>query len=238
MKGKIGAIVQARMSSWRFPNKVLYEIAGKPLLQYLLERLEHCHCLDAIVVATSMQSSDTPVAEYCMKRGVGCHRGPLSNVAARFKEVLDEYQFDGFVRVSGDSPLLDQKLIDKAVGIFLRGDVDIVTNVLRRTYPRGQSVEVLRADTFGTVYESMREDEDLEHVTRFFYNHPENFRIHSFALAENLNWIQLSVDTRQDMETFAAIVSRMRGPHWEYGLEEIIEIYHQVASCLGRRSSA
>ena len=99
---KIGTIVQARMSSQRFPNKVLYEVAGKPLLQYLLERLEHCNCLDAIVVATSVDDSDTPIAEYCQQHSMACYRGPLANVAGRFNQVLDIYQFDGFVRVNGD----------------------------------------------------------------------------------------------------------------------------------------
>lgn len=226
MKAKIGAIIQARMSSQRFPNKVLHKVAGKPMLQYLLERLEHCSCLDAIVVATSTEKSDTPVVNYCKKRGVACYRGSLFNVAERFKEVLDRYQLNSFVRVTGDSPLLDQHLIEKAINIFLKGDFEIVTNALKRTYPKGQSIEVFRADTFRHGYELMREDEDLEHVTKFFYDHPENFRIHNFTLAQNFNDIQLSVDTQQDMNTFATIVSKMDRPHWEYALEDILQIYH------------
>lgn len=229
MKSKIGAIVQARMSSQRLPNKVLYEVAEKPMLQYLLERLEQCNCLDAIVIATSVDDSDTPIAEHCRQHGVACYRGPLTNVAGRFQEVLDIYQFDSFVRVNGDSPLLDQRLIEKGVGIFLNGDFDLVTNVLPRTYPKGQSVEILLTATYQKTYERMQEAEDLEHVTMFFHNHPEDFRIQNFALAENLNHIRLCVDTWQDMEIFAAIVSKMSRPHWEYTLEDILQIYRGLA---------
>jgi len=225
---KIGAIVQARMSSQRFPDKVLYEVAGKPLLQYLLERLEHCNCLDAIVVATSVDDSDTPIAEYCQQHSMACYRGPLANVAGRFNQVLDIYPFDGFVRVNGDSPLLDQQLIEKGVGIFLNGDFDLVTNVLPPTYPKGQSVEILRTTTYQGAYDHMQEAEDLEHVTKYFYKHPEHFRIHNFALAENLNGIQLSVDTWQDMDRCATILSKMSRPHWEYTLEDILQIYHNL----------
>lgn len=225
MKMKIGAIVQARMSSQRFPNKVLYRVAGKPMLQYLLERLEHCNCLDAIVVATSVEDSDTPIAEHCRQQGIPCYRGSLANVADRFNQVLDLYQFDGFVRVNGDSPLLDQRLIEKGVGIFLDGDFDLVTNALPPTYPKGQSVEVLRTSTYQRAYDRMQEAEDLEHVTKFFYKHPGDFRIKSFALAENLNDIRLSVDTWQDMDNFATIVSKMNKAHWEYTLEDILQIY-------------
>ena len=219
------------MSSQRFPNKVLYRVAGKPMLQYLLERLEHCNCLDAIVVATSVEDSDTPIVDYCAQHSVAFYRGSLSNVAGRFKEALDVYQFDCFVRVTGDSPLLDQRLIEKGVSIFLSGDLDLVTNVLPRTYPKGQSVEVLRTSTYQRTYPRMQEAEDLEHVTRFFHKHPEGFRIHNFAWAENLNDIQLSVDTWQEMDSFATIVTKMTRHHWEYTLEDIIQIYRGSVQC-------
>ena len=57
-QSSIGAIVQARMSASRLPGKVLHPIAGKPMLLYLLERLQRCDALDAIVVATSTQDSE------------------------------------------------------------------------------------------------------------------------------------------------------------------------------------
>lgn len=229
MKAKIGAIVQARMSSERFPNKILYEVHGKPMLQYLLERMEHCRQLDDIVVATSSEDSDDAIADFCRNNEVECFRGLLSNVAGRFRQVLDKYGFGVFVRVNGDSPLLDQSLIDNAIKIFRSDDFDIVTNVMPRTYPSGQSVEVLKTATFQNTYTHFTEAEDLEHVTRYFYNHSGDFRIHNFALEENLKSIKLSVDNWQDMSVLAKILSKMPKPHWEYHLEEIIRLYHSVA---------
>lgn len=226
---KIGAIVQARMNSQRLPNKVLHEVAGKPMLQYLLERLEHCDCLDNIVVATSLDGSDSPIADYCRQHSVACYRGPLSDVAGRFSEVLDVYRFDVFVRINGDSPLLDQRLIEKGVSIYLGGNFDLVTNIMPRTYPKGQSVEVLRSATYQRAYGRMRGEEELEHITRYYYKHPEEFRTQNFALTENLSHIQLSVDTCQDMDNFIRIESKMLKPHWEYRLEDIIQIYQGLA---------
>lgn len=226
---KIGAIVQARMSSERFPGKVLYEVGGKPLLQYLLERLERCTCLDTIVVATSVEASDNPIAEYCQQHGINHYRGHMTDVANRFKEASVKYRLDAFVRVNGDSPLLDQRLIEKGVSLFLGGDFDLVTNVMPRTYPRGQSVEVLRAATYRSAYARMKATEELEHITQYFYRHPEDFRIRNFSLKEDLSQVQLCVDTREDLDTFKTIVSRMDRPHWEYHLEDIIRIYHSLA---------
>lgn len=227
---KIGAIVQARMSSKRFAGKVLYPIAGKPMLQYLLERLDRCAPLVAVVVATSVDESDTPIETLCRVRGVHCYRGSLLNVASRFRAVLDAYRFDAFVRVSGDSPLLDPNVVGRGVEMFLSGDFDLVTNVFPRSYPRGQSVEVIRADAFSRSADLMRGPDELEHVTPFFYRNREGFRIVNFSAERDYSGMDLSVDTPDDMNRVAAIVAAMTRPHWEYGLPEIREIYETVLS--------
>lgn len=226
---KIGAIIQARMNSQRLPGKVLRNIAGKPLLQYLLERTERCDGLDAVVVATSEEASDQPIVDFCRDFGAACMRGPLFDVAGRFKQVLDKCRFSAFVRVSADSPLLDQRLIDKAVKIFRQGDFEIVTNVLKRTYPTGQSVEVLNASTFMDGYKQMQNSEDREHLTKFFYKNYKNFRIFNFVSERDYSKQRLSVDTSKDLEIISSIIERMDRSHWQYDLEGILKIYREVS---------
>lgn len=225
---RIGAIIQARMNSQRFPGKVLYKVAGKPLLQYLLERLDHCNSFKHIVVATSIDHTGTQIVDFCKEHGVAYYRGSLLDVAGRFKAVLGEYGFEAFVRVNGDSPLLDQRLIERGVDLFLSGDYDIVTNVWPRTYPSGQSVEILRSEAYHRGYRQMKTEEDLEHVTRFFYRNQEDFRIFNFVSDIYYGKVHLSVDTVHDFEVFTAIVSHMTKPHWEYSLEEIIQLCQAV----------
>lgn len=226
---KIGAIVQARMSSQRLPGKVLHRVGGKPMLQYLLERLEHCRSLDRMVVATSTDESDDPIAAFCEAYGVDCFRGSLTDVAGRFKAVLDRYPFEGFVRVNGDSPLFDQSLVDRGVDIFRRGNHEIVTNLWPRTFPSGQTVEILKAETFRLGYSQMQEPEDLEHITQFFYKNADRFRICNFTAVADYNGLHLSIDTERDMKAFAEAVSNMVGPHWQYGLAEVVRLYDRVA---------
>jgi len=216
------------MSSQRFPGKVLHAVSGKPVLGYLLERLRQCREIAHIVVASSDDSSDDAIARYCREHGVACFRGALDDVAARFAAVLVRYRFDGFVRVCADSPLLDHHLVDRAVRIFRHDACDVVTNVMRRTYPRGQSVEVVNADVFLAARADFTDADDREHVTRFFYRNPERFTIRSFSALMDLSDIRLCVDTPDDMRQFAALVSAMKQPHWSYSLTEIIALYHQA----------
>jgi spore coat polysaccharide biosynthesis protein SpsF len=224
---RIGIIIQVRMGSQRFPGKVLHRVAGKPMLQYLLERLARCRTVSERVVATSDTDQDLPVVRFCQDQGVACRRGPLEDVAERFRQVVDAYRLDAFVRTSGDSPLLDPGLVDRAVARFREGDAEIVTNVLERTFPKGQSVEVVNAETYRRGLAEVREAADREHVTRWFYNHRERFRIVNLRARQDDSGVQLSVDTGEDMERFAAIVGRMDRPHWEYGLEEILQFYRR-----------
>ena len=219
----LGAIVQARMGSTRFPGKVLCEINGKPLLQYLLESLFQCSDIDQVVVATSVESSDDPIVEFCHLLGVECYRGDLESVAGRFVELLESYKFDAFVRISGDSPLLDHRLVSRAASYFKSGEFDLVTNILQRTFPKGQSVEIIDSKVFQAAYPLMSTKNEKEHVTTYFYLHSERFKIHNFESGENFGHVQLSVDTSSDMQRFKTIVNSMDRPHWQYTFKDILK---------------
>lgn len=211
------------MRSQRLPGKVLRDLAGRPLLQYVLERLQRCRALADVVVATSTDRSDDPVAEFCAARGISCHRGPLEDVAGRFVEVVRALDLDACVRVSGDSPLLDPGLVDRGTSLFDHS-VDLVTNVRARTFPPGQSVEVVRGEALVDAYERMVEPDDREHVTTLFYREPGRYRIQSFEAARPYGALKLSVDTEDELAAVAALIGRMKRPHWEYGLDEIARL--------------
>jgi spore coat polysaccharide biosynthesis protein SpsF len=229
---EVTAIVQARMSSRRLPNKVLSEVGGKPLIQYLLESLRQSRVKD-IIVATSIDASDDAVESFCRGIGVKCHRGSLDNVAKRFVETIDAFGIKAFVRINGDSPLLDYRLVDRAISLYCAGQYDVVTNVLKRSFPKGQSVEVVKSARFKEAYPLMTQDNDREHVTKYFYSHSGDFAIHNFEARENYSAIQLSVDSPEDMERFKTIIAMMTRPHWEYRFIRIVKLaygYEHVQS--------
>lgn len=228
MQANLGAIIQARMGSRRLPGKVLRQVGGKPLLGYLLERITRCPCLQQVVVATSGEADDALVARLCQDYGVACFRGELDDVASRFVAIARQWQLSAFVRLSGDSPLLDTALVEQAVGRFGAGIHEVVTNVWPRSFPSGQSVEVVSSNAYLRAYGLMGEAADREHVTTFLYRHPELFSIANFAASEDLTWMRLSVDTPEDLARFATIVELMQRPQWEYRLDEITQLYRQT----------
>ena len=195
------------MSSARLPGKVLREIAGKPLLAHVLDRVRAVANADLVVLATSTEPSDDPVAELARALGVPVHRGPLDDVARRFLGAVDEHGLDACARVCADSPLIDPAVVEAAIADFRRGDVDLVTNTYpQRTAPHGQSVEVISADALRTAIERQRRKADREHVTPYLYSHPNVFRIRNF-MPEGDAWAEsTAVDLEEDLARVEAIL--------------------------------
>jgi spore coat polysaccharide biosynthesis protein SpsF len=227
----IAVVAQARMTSTRLPGKVLRPLGGsKPTLQFLVERVRHCERAGAFVVATSNDPSDDPVAELCERLGVSVHRGSLQDVAGRYLEAVDRFGLDAFVRVTGDSPLIDQRLIDHGIDLFLQGGADLVTNVFPSTFASGHSLEVVDAGAFRRAYAEMSKPPHFEHVTKYLYLHPEAFRIRNFERSPDEGALDVSLDTEEDARLIEAIIARMDRPHWEYDYDAVMDLYRQVAA--------
>jgi spore coat polysaccharide biosynthesis protein SpsF (cytidylyltransferase family) len=226
---QISAIVQARMSSERLPGKVLRMANGKPMIEYLIKRLRQSEKIDRIIVVTSTEESDLPIVDYCARNNVECFRGSLNNVAERFKSVIEKYKIDHFIRICADSPLIDPDVIDRGIDEFENGDHEIVTNVLKRTFPKGQSFEIFRTSTFMKGYKNMETAEELEHVTSHFYKKPGEFSICNIESGvADRSKINLSVDTIEDFEVFLSILDKMGRPFLDYGWEEIVDIHRSI----------
>lgn len=222
--GRIGVVVQARMSSSRLPGKVLREVAGRPLLGHLLDRLEHAN-VDVIVVATSDRIDDDPVAAFAARAGAAVHRGPLRDVLARFAGAAAAHRLATVVRVCADSPLLDPALVDRAVAVLRAGDADLASNVVgERTFPPGQSVEAMTRDALTRAVALADRPGEREHVTRVMYRRDDAFRIVDLRRDPPVTGPHLAVDTPEDMERVAGIMVRMTHPRWRYGLDDILDL--------------
>lgn len=221
---RIGIVVQARMTSNRLPGKVLRPLAGRPLLQWVFERAIGTAYAERVIVATSIDPSDDPIATWCRDMGAWCVRGPLDDVARRFLVAAEAHGLDAMVRLCADSPLIDPALIERGIELFQAKRPDLVTNVFpRRTFPPGQSVEVMATESLAAAAARMHHSEQREHVTKCFYDHPDRFRIESFTSGCDFGGLSLVVDTPGDLARLEALVAGRVRPHWTDGLEQVVE---------------
>ena len=212
------------MSSSRLPGKVLMPVLGRPLLGYLTESLQRVSGADHLIVATSVDPSDDPIAAFCRSEGISCWRGPLDDVAARFSGAIREFGLDAFVRVCGDCPLLDFRLVEQAIRLFREGSYEVVTCALERSFPQGQVVEVVSAEAFQRQVALFEDDADREHVTRRLYLARDRFVIHNFLAPVNLLGTRMVVDTEEDFRRVEALLSRLDKPHWEYDYQALASL--------------
>ena len=203
-------VVQARFDSSRLPGKVLKSLCKKKMLQWTYERLSECNRALKVVVATSREVTDDPIAEFCEGASWPYYRGSLANVAERFATIIQQEQIPAFVRISGDSPLIDPKIVDQAIQLYENSDSDLVTNIQIRSFPKGQSVEVLKSKTFLRILPEFNKYEQ-EHVTPFYYRHPERFRITAFTSGVDAGSCQLSIDTPADFEKVEWLLKKTLG---------------------------
>ena len=217
-------LIQARINSSRLPKKVLHQIKGKSLLDYLVMSLKWLNKHE-ICIATSDKSSDDQINNYCEENNILCFRGSLNDVSKRMLDAAKHHYADAFVRINGDSPLIDSQIVEEAISIYNNAKYDLVTNTFPRSFPVGQSVEVMRTSTFEKAYQNMSTTDHFEHVTKYYYEHPDEFRIKNFSNNRDLTKFRLVVDTPEDLERMKKIISKMTKPHSEYSVDELIELY-------------
>jgi len=139
---KIVAIVQARMGSTRLPDKVMKIVAGRPMIEVLLERLSRAKEVDEIVLATSVEPRNERLVQHVRDLGYRCVQGSEDDVLSRFLEAATQSNADTVIRITGDCPLVDPVLVDEAVRRYRAAGADYFSNVAPPTYPDGLDIEV------------------------------------------------------------------------------------------------
>lgn len=229
---RVGAVVLGRLSSTRLPGKVLTEVGGRPLLGWVLARLEQVEGLDAVVMATSDQPEDDPIERWCDDNGVACFRGDLADVAGRVVAAAEEHGLDAVARVNADSPWLDPELLARAIALMREGGRDLVTNVAERTWPYGISAEVVRVAALERARQMSDDREEAEHVTRLLYARPDSFSILNLRSSrdpvQDERAARFTVDTEADLRRFERLVSALGERAASAGTDELLATLRDV----------
>jgi spore coat polysaccharide biosynthesis protein SpsF len=205
----IRVFVQARMSSQRFPGKVLALFRGRPLIWHVVRAVDLALGPTApATVVTSVEPSDDPLAQYLADERVDVFRGDLDNVFGRFRAAAATRPSDWILRVNADSPLLSPDVLRRVVAAREAGCDVVTTTQPTRTFPAGQNAELIRASLFASIADADMNDHDREHVTPFFYRHPDRFRILGVRSSDpKLADASTAVDTIDDLRRLEAMTT-------------------------------
>lgn len=203
------------MGASRFPGKVLADLAGRPALGRMLDRVRLARRIDDIVVATSVATADDRIEALAIREGMACYRGSETDVLDRVIRAQKMMNADVVVELCGDCPLIDPEVIDRAVRRFLAGDCDLVTTTAPQSYPQGLDVEVFTLAALEAVADSGPDDEVREHVSLAFYRDPARFRIVNLEAPHALErpGLRLLLDYPQDLPFLSAVYAVLDRTH-------------------------
>jgi spore coat polysaccharide biosynthesis protein SpsF (cytidylyltransferase family) len=207
------------MQSERLPGKIMADIAGKPLLWHVVDRVHQASLVDLVVVATCQ---GTPALD-----GVLTYYGHPMNVLDRYYRVASEVDAQTIVRVTGDCPMIDPVIIDLALDRYNtayrhnRG-IDYVSNVAPPTYPDGLDCEVFSRRALWMAWHKAKRNSEREHVTPYIREHQKCANVaHSVDLS-HLRWC---VDEQRDLDFVRAVYERLVPDYgYEFGMDAVLDL--------------
>lgn len=214
-------VSQARMTSTRLPGKVLLQVLGKSLLQYQIERVRSAKLPTRLVIATTKNKEDDPILELCERLKVDVVRGSEQDVLSRYWLASERFPTSHVVRITSDCPLIDPRVLDSSIHKYMDGSVDYLSN--SEAYPNGMNVEIFSREMLREAFEKGQLPYEKEHVTPYFYTHPELFKLGQMTSARKYPRHRLTVDTPADFELIKTLIERLSLKNPDFNLDDICE---------------
>lgn len=193
------ALIQARYNSTRLPGKILKKIAGKPLLEHVIDRLKESVLIHTIAVATTTNEADDRTEELCNSLKIPCFRGSENDVLDRYYQASVVFHEDVVIRITGDCPLIDAQIVDETIARYFHGGYDYVNNFVDRRYPDGLDTEVFSIQALTKAWKEAKLQSEREHVTPYIWKNPSLFRIGSIRNTVDLSHLRWTVDEPKDL---------------------------------------
>ena len=218
------AIVQARMGSSRLPEKVMKDVLGKPLVDYLLERVSLSKQIDKVIVATTINKEDDLLAEHIQSLGYEVYRGSEKDVLERYYKTYFLYKNEnvqGIVRITGDCPLIEASNCDDLIINFLKKELSYSN--LSQKYAEGLGCEIFTPKLLIEAYENAKLDSEREHVTQYFFNNRDQFNIETLDKVRDDSAYRITVDEYEDFLVVERIIIDLNKRNIDLNFENIKE---------------
>ena len=224
------AIVQARTGSSRLPGKVLARICDLTLLEYVLHRCKLSRKLGDIVLATTTLKEDDRLEVIARSMNIGVFRGSENDVLERYLKAAELFKAVVIVRITADCPLIDPRIIDQAIEVYLQSSADYV---FISGYPNGLgAAEVLPVSVLQRAYEETDPSQTYyrEHVTTYILENPSKFTLHIKQALPELSRpdLKLSVDEQHELDLIRSICEHFY-PRIDFSTREIISFLEQCS---------
>jgi spore coat polysaccharide biosynthesis protein SpsF len=221
----IVAIIQARTSSTRFPNKVFADLCGKPLIWHVFNRIQSSRLIESFVLATTNNELDNSLVDWAHENNILYFRGDENNVLKRYYDTAKYYKANIIVRITSDDPFKDVDIIDNVVSLLINNKLDFTYNNKPPTFPEGMDVEAFTFDALEKAYLESNDDFEKEHVTQFFHRNIKLFTVENLMYKENLSNYRWTIDTKLDFEMTKLIYNKLYNVNKIFNMNDILNLF-------------
>ena len=221
-KKKTVAIIQARVNSSRFPNKIFQKIGSKTLIEILIDRLKRSKYIDKIVLAIPNNKKNNIIRKK-IKNNVSIFLGNENDVLDRYYKAAKKFKAKTIVRICGDCPLIDPKVVDDIISFYKGSNFDYVSNTIEPTFPDGLDAEVFNFDVLKKTWIEAKNHIERENVTQYILQ-KSKFRKKNIAYKKDLSFLRLTIDEKIDFEQIKKVYLKLNKKKL-FGIDEISKLY-------------
>jgi spore coat polysaccharide biosynthesis protein SpsF len=226
---RVIATIEARMSATRLPGKVMFPLAGAPMLQRLVERVRRARLVDEVVVASTVSMPDEAIADLCGRIDCRVSRGPVEDITQRLLNAAKGA--DLIVQLTGDCPLIDPEHVDETVRRITDAKADYASNSLNGcTFPIGFDVRAFTMEALQRSADLSDDPVDRVHGSYFIYRNPQLFRLVGWEAPAELRWpeLRLTVDEPADYELVRRVFEHLYPERLDFSARDVVTLLRKT----------
>ncbi len=203
---KIGFLITARLKSKRLPLKILKDLNGKSVIERLIDRIKKIKNISEIVLCTSTNPKDKPLAEIAKKNNIYCFKGDENDVLKRLLDAAIFFDIDYFLGITADNPLITIQYSNLIVDKIINNHYDFIK---LSGLPLGTATYGIKIMALKVVCK-IKTIIDTE-IWGYLINRPEIFNIETIHAKGKLNRpeLRLTLDYNEDYELINNIYSKI-----------------------------
>ena len=221
MENKVVAIVQARLTSSRFPDKVINKLGGITLIEFLIKRLIRSKKINKIIIAIPDNLKNRKIKK--ILKNVDFFLGSEEDVLDRYYKAAKKFKANTIIRICGDCPFVDPEIIDELLNIFNSKKFDYVSNTIVPTFPDGLDVEIFKFETLHIAWKQAKLKSDREHVTQYIIRN-KKFKKYNYINKHDLSEVRLTIDEKIDLYQIRKIYSYLK-KNKNFGVNDIYKLF-------------
>ena len=230
---KFAVLIQARLGSSRYPQKILKKIDNRSVIEYMIDQILKIFPKNEIIINTTNSKKEILLLNEIKKKEINFFRGSELNVLSRYVNCARKFNVKNIIHLTSDCPLVDINLILKMKKIFLNYNLDYLANTYpphKSTFPDGTDIEIYKYKSLIKLQKLSNLQEDKEHVTNFFWKNKKIFKTMILKNKKNLSSYKYSIDYKNEITLVKKIVKIMNKKKIKSNFKNIVKIIESDGS--------